>query len=225
MRIIKNTAVLFISIIILLSPFNIMTHPAGAVHLFRDYDEADVIYQKLNLDEAGLQREVFDKAIQGYRELLRDGRTVNSGIISVADFSQPSSEKRLYIIDINHHRLLFNTWVAHGRNTGELYARKFSNIPESNQSSPGFYLTGNTYNGKHGLSLQLHGMEPGVNDKALDRAIVIHGADYVSEKFIRQTGRLGRSLGCPAVPAELAKPVIETIKDGTVFFVYHPDHI
>lgn len=224
MRIAKNTFALVITLSILLSPSKIITHSAGAVNLFESYDETFVIYEKLNLDESGLSREVFDRAVEGYSEMVKAGKADDCGIISIADLSQPSTEKRLYIIDIENHRLLFNTWVAHGKNTGELYARSFSNTPESNQSSLGFYITGVTYEGKHGLSLQLHGMEPGLNDKALDRAIVIHGADYVSEDFIRRTGRLGRSLGCPAVSNELAAPVIETIKGGTLFFVYHSQY-
>jgi hypothetical protein len=224
MRIARNTFALVATLSILLSPFKIITPSAGAVNLFDNYDESFVIYEKLNLEESGLAQAVFDLAVEGYSEMVQSGKANDCGIISIADLSQPSTEKRLYIIDIENHRLLFNTWVAHGKNTGELYAKNFSNIPESNQSSLGFYQTGDTYIGKHGLSLQLHGMESGLNDKALDRAIVIHGADYVSEKFIRQTGRLGRSLGCPAVANELAEPVIETIKGGTLFFVYHPNY-
>lgn len=224
MRILKHSTAFVISLIILLLPFKTITPSAGAMNLFDSYDESEVIYDKLDLDQFGLSKEAFDSATEGYSALVAAGKTQRSDIISIADFSQPSSAKRLYIIDVRNHKLLFNTWVAHGKNTGELYAKKFSNIPESNQSSPGFYVTGETYTGKHGLSLQLHGLEPGVNDKALERAIVIHGADYVSEAFIRNTGRLGRSLGCPAVSNELAEPVIESIKGGSLLFVYHPGH-
>ncbi len=224
MRILKHSTAFVISLTILLLPFKTITPSAGAMNRFDSYDEPDFIYNKLELDDYGLSKEAYDAATDGYSTLVTAGKANRSDIISIADFSQPSSAKRLYIIDIRNHKLLFHTWVAHGKNTGELYAKKFSNIPESNQSSPGFYVTGETYTGKHGLSLQLHGLEPGVNDKALERAIVIHGADYVSEDFIRNTGRLGRSLGCPAVSNEMAGPVIESIKGGTLFFVYHPGH-
>jgi hypothetical protein len=113
--------------------------------------------------------------------------------------------------------------VAHGRNSGEEFARFFSNVPNSNQSSLGFYLTGNTYQGKHGLSLKLKGIEQGINHFAEERAIVLHGADYVSESFIKKHGRLGRSQGCPAVSQELSKPIIEKIKEGSCLFIYSPD--
>lgn len=118
--------------------------------------------------------------------------------------------------------MLYHCLVSHGRNTGEVMAKKFSNKPGSYTSSPGFYTTGETYFGKHGISLRLNGIENGINDKARERAIVIHGAEYVSPEFIAKYGRLGRSLGCPAVPEELSRDIIETIKDGTCLFVYAP---
>jgi hypothetical protein len=137
--------------------------------------------------------------------------------------SQPSVNKRLYVIDLEKQKLLLRTYVAHGRNSGELYAKKFSNDISSYQTSLGFYQTLTTYQGKHGLSLKLKGLETGFNTNALDRAVVIHGADYASESFIRKNGRLGRSLGCPAVPYEIHKDLIETIKNGACLFVYSPD--
>ncbi len=122
----------------------------------------------------------------------------------------------------NQGKVLFHCLVSHGRNSGELMAENFSNIPGSNESSPGFYVTGETYIGKHGLSLALDGLETGINDKARARAIVIHGADYVSDDFIRTHGRLGRSQGCPAVPVELSEEIIKTIKGGSCLFIYAP---
>lgn len=167
---------------------------------------------------------VFRNAIVGYARLLNSGSLQpEKQIITVIDFSLPSSQKRMWIIDLDTHTLRTHTYVAHGRNSGSLYAESFSNRPESYQSSLGFYKTGATYHGKHGLSLRLEGMEPGINDKAFERAIVMHGADYVSEEFINANGRLGRSHGCPAVPSHQRDAIINTLKNGTVMFIYHPD--
>ena len=127
------------------------------------------------------------------------------------------------MLDLVEVKVLYHCLVSHGKNSGELMAENFSNNPGSYTSSPGFYTTGETYFGKHGFSLRLDGIENGINDKARERAIVIHGADYVSPDFVKKYGRLGRSLGCPAVPEELSKEIIETIKDGTCLFVYDED--
>ncbi len=129
----------------------------------------------------------------------------------------------MWIIDLDSRKVLLNTHVAHGQGTGEEYAKNFSNNEGSHQSSMGFYVTGDTYVGKHGNSLHLHGMDEGYNSAAYERAIVVHGAGYVSSDFIAGTGRLGRSWGCPAVSNELADEVIETIKDGTCMFIYYPE--
>jgi hypothetical protein len=163
---------------------------------------------------------VFDKAIEGWKSLQQKG-TVRSSVISIIDFNKPSSEKRLWVIDIASGKVLHHTFVAHGRKSGDLYANKFSNIPDSNQSSLGLYVTGKTYTGKHGLSLKLHGLEPGVNDLAESRAIVMHSAEYVSEQYIRSVGRLGRSFGCPAIPVEDHKKIINTVADGTCLYIHH----
>lgn len=179
------------------------------------------IYYQLQLSRLGLKKVVFDKAIEGWNVLHQTLKV--SDLLSIADLSQSSNAKRLYVIDIKSKILLYQTYVAHGRNSGEEFANSFSNKPNSYQTSLGFYLTGNTYEGKHGLSLQLKGLEAGINDHAEKRAIVIHGADYVSESFIRQVGRLGRSLGCPAIPVELCHPIINSIKSGSCFFIYSPD--
>lgn len=175
-------------------------------------------YDQLQLDQYGLNRDVFEYALRGMQKM-----NPANPILSIVDLSQPSSSKRLYVIDIANNRLLFNTYVSHGRNSGELHARSFSNKNSSYQSSLGFYQTMGVYQGKHGLSLKLKGMEKGFNDNAYDRAIVVHGADYVCEDFIRRTGRLGRSQGCPAVPNALSKPIINAIKGGSCLFVYSPD--
>jgi hypothetical protein len=140
-------------------------------------------------------------------------------------FALPSFEsftKRMWVIDLEKNTILFQTLVAHGRNTGEEFAKEFSNRAESYQSSIGFYATAEIYNGKHGKSLKLDGLEKGLNDKARERAVVVHGADYVSESFIKQNKRLGRSQGCPAVPVELNSKIIDVIKDKSCLFIYHP---
>jgi hypothetical protein len=180
------------------------------------------LYNNLHLDNLGLNEDVFYKALNGWSKLNAQHALSNS-VLSIADFTQSSNRKRFYVIDVKNQKLLFNTYVSHGRNSGEEFAKFFSNEPSSFKSSLGFYITGNTYEGKHGLSLQLKGIENGINDLAEKRAIVIHGAAYVSESFIHQFGRLGRSEGCPALPEELSVPIVEEIKEGSCLFIYSPD--
>ena len=168
--------------------------------------------------------EVFNKAMHGYLNLRNAGKlTTSKDIISICDFNLPSTENRLWIIDLNSKKVLFNTYVAHGQGSGEDCASSFSNKMNSHQSSLGFYVTSDIYEGEHGTSLHLLGMDQGFNDAAYERDIVVHGADYVSDKFVRGNERLGRSWGCPAVPPELSLPIINTIKDGTCLFIYYPD--
>jgi len=176
------------------------------------------VYDELQLAGIGLQRAVYEYALRGAEKM-----NPSNPILSIVDLSQPSSKKRLYIIDLVHRKLLFQTYVSHGRNSGELMANSFSNVFSSYKSSLGFYQTLNTYQGKHGLSLQLKGLERGFNDNAFSRAIVLHGADYVCEQIIKQTGRLGRSQGCPAVSNALSKSIIQAIKGGSCLFIYSPD--
>lgn len=184
--------------------------------------EADSLYRSMRLASAGLSKNVFALALKGYKKLKNLSELSKEGILSIVDFSKPSSKKRLYILDLNNGEILLNTLVAHGRNSGMNYASSFSNKPESNKSSLGFYVTLNTYWGENGYALRLKGEEPGVNDNAYDRNIVIHGSDYVNEKFMRSAGHLGRSLGCPAVPKKLHEKVINYIKNGSCLFIYHP---
>ncbi len=182
------------------------------------------IYSFLNLSQYGLSNEAYQLAIKGFNKLRSEGKLLNANILTIIDFSQSSKNKRMYVIDLIKKALLFNTYVAHGRNTGDEYAEHFSNIPGTLQSSLGFYLTENMAVGsKVGLSLILKGMERGFNDKAREREIIIHGADYATEKFIQRNGRLGRSFGCPSLPPELIKPVAETIKGGSLLFIYKHD--
>ena len=181
-----------------------------------------LLYDSLNLRQKGLSLKALEYAYKGYQNLKRKGAIARSGILTICDFSQPSSKKRMYIIDVENFKMLVNTYVAHGKNSGLQYAKRFSNRPESLQSSLGFFITKNTYFGKHGLSLRLGGMERGFNDKAEQRAVVIHGADYIGAHRL-DAPYMGRSFGCPAVPQKEALKVIKLIKDRTCFFIYHPD--
>ncbi len=181
------------------------------------------LYDSMELDLKGLSLQTFEYAIKGFNHLVQTGQLVNDRIISIADFSQPSSKKRLFVIDLEKAEVVFNTYVAHGVNTGALMAKNFSNEPESLKSSPGFYQTLGTYMGGHGYSLKLEGLERGINDNANRRAIVIHAAAYANEGFIKAQGFLGRSWGCPALPENVCKPIINKIKGGTCLFIYSPD--
>ncbi len=187
--------------------------------------ELKSVYDSLQLNLKGLSREAFEYAKKGLAQLAAQGRLVNQSIISIVDFSLPSTEKRLFVIDLTQYKILFNTLVAHGRNSGKEMAFAFSNQQSSYKSSPGFYTTADTYMGKNGYSLRLEGLEPGINDKALERGIVIHGADYVNQSLANEQGYIGRSQGCPAVPAKEATHIINRIKNGTLLFIYHPAYI
>ncbi|WP_320815359.1 murein L,D-transpeptidase catalytic domain family protein [Flavobacterium sp.] len=167
------------------------------------------------------QFECFSKAFEGYAQLKSQG-IIQKDFLTIIDFSLSSNEERMWVIDMESKKVVLRSLVAHGRNSGEEFANKFSNSSESYQSSLGFYATGEVYQGKHGLSLRLDGLEYGINDNARNRAVVIHGADYASEKFANANGRLGRSLGCPAVPYSVHKEFINTIKDKSCLFIYHP---
>ncbi len=182
-----------------------------------------MLYDELQLDTLNLSRKAFTYAVKGYSRLQAQGQLQNDNVISIIDFSLPSNKKRLFVIDMISGKLLFNTFVSHGRNSGKAIATRFSNKPGSYMSSLGFYITGSTYFGEHGYSLRLQGIEKGINDKALKRGIVMHSADYVEEDYIQQRGYSGRSEGCPAIPAEFQQQVIETIKDGSCLFLYSPN--
>ena len=181
------------------------------------------LYCVLHLQRLGLAQEVFEKAIVGWNDLNLQQKLQHANLLSILDLSQSSNAKRLYVIDMVKKEVIFNTYAAHGRNSGGEYAKFFGNQNNSHKSSLGFYVTGETYNGAHGLSMRLKGMEKGINDEAESRGIVMHGANYVSENFIKQCGRLGRSQGCPAVPAELCTVIVNIIKEGSCFFMYYPD--
>lgn len=159
-------------------------------------------------------------ALKGYEKLKQLGKIANQRYLTIADMSMASNHPRLYIIDMERQELLLKTFVSHGKNSGLLFAKQFSNSLGSFQSSLGFYVTGKPYQGKHGKSLVLKGMESGINDKAEQRAIVLHGADYANQGFVNQQGYLGRSLGCPAVPNNQVEAIIKAIQGASCLFVY-----
>lgn len=184
--------------------------------------KVESIYNHLNSNQFDLPNlESFKEALKGFYSLKNKG-LLQKDILTLVDFSLSSNRKRLWVIDLDTNTILYQSLVAHGRNTGEEFANSFSNANSSYKSSLGFYLTGEIYNGKQGISLKLDGLEKGVNDNARARGVVIHSANYVSNSFIKSNKRLGRSQGCPAIPAELLGGIINTIKNKSCFYIYHP---
>ena len=172
----------------------------------------------------GLDLRPIERALEAARNARAHGVPVHSDLLTVIDYTRPSWQPRLWVFDTVGARLLFSDRVAHGANTGEAFARHFSNALGSKQTSLGLFLTGDPYVGDNGYSLRLHGLDRGVNDRAYERAVVMHGAPYVSDQFVREHGRIGRSWGCPAVSQEIARPLIETIRGGSLVYAYYePD--
>ena len=214
--------ILFIFLLFLLLPF---VNYSSVVEPDAVNPGLEDIYSILNLSGTGLARNVFDLAIKGLKKLESNGKLLNPDILTIADYSQSSNKKRFYVIDLKNKKLLFNTFVAHGRKTGEEFAKYFSNEVGSLKTSLGFYITEQPITGSHtGFSLMIEGVEKGINDLAAKREIIVHGAEYATENFVKKYGRLGRSLGCPALPPEMVKEVIEHIKGGTCLFLYNPDN-
>lgn len=180
--------------------------------------ECREVYGSMKLD-GKVPYKAFEQAYNGWKKV----KSKKPDILTLIDFTKPSTEERLYVLDLKHRKTLFISHVAHGRNSGGNYATSFSNVNGSHQSSLGFYLTGGTYTGKNGYSLLLDGLEEGINDKARERAIVIHGAAYANPSVIASAGRLGRSFGCPALPQALNKAIIDVIKGGSLLFIYADD--
>ncbi len=178
--------------------------------------------QTLGKKAPQLNKRVLKFALAAYHKATRHGG-VKKPVLTVIDYSLPSSKQRMWVFDVNHDRLLYNTYVAHGQNSGMNTPNHFSNIASSKQTSLGTYITRDTYMGSNGYSLNLQGLEKGFNDNAYNRRVVIHGAWYVEPDYIRKAGRAGRSWGCPSIAKTLAKPVINTIKGGSVVFAYYPD--
>jgi L,D-transpeptidase catalytic domain len=164
--------------------------------------------------------EVFKLAVEGREKI---DKPYKKNPITIIDFTKPSTQKRFFVIDLEKRKLVYSCLVAHGKNSGDNYAKSFSNQMGSLQSSLGFFLTAETYQGEHGYTLRLDGLEKGINDNARAREIVIHGAKYVSDEFIKKYGILGRSWGCPALPADISKEIIDKISGGSCLFIYADD--
>jgi L,D-transpeptidase catalytic domain len=184
--------------------------------------QALTLYDSMKLDQSGLNQKAFEYAWRGYHNLLKQGRLKKSYVLTVCDFTQSSSSKRLYVIDVANKKLLYNTYVSHGMNSGVEYATSFSNKANSFKSSLGFFVTSKTYFGRNGLSLKVQGLEKGFNDLAAKRHIVLHGSDYISPEYLKDNGEMGRSLGCAAIPNAMSPKIIKTIKNGSCLFIYHP---
>lgn len=193
--------------------------PDSAGHVPRLDAQLRQHYRALGDAAQGLRFAVFEQAMTGYLNLRQQG-LVPRQRLAIVDFDLPSTEKRLWVLDVSANQVLYRTLVAHGNQSGQLQASHFSNTVNSHMSSLGFYVAGETYVGKHGRSLRLSGLDEGFNSNAAARAIVVHGADYVSENFIKQTGRLGRSQGCPALPLDLYEPIIDSLKGGAGLFMH-----
>jgi hypothetical protein len=185
-------------------------------------EKTELLYNEIEAGNYSLPKlETFIKAFEGYSALENQGK-VRNNILTIVDFSFSSTKERMWVIDMEIKKVVLQTLVSHGMNSGTEYAKSFSNQNESFKSSLGFFITGETYIGKHGISLKLDGQEYGLNDNARERAVVIHGADYVSKKLANRQGYIGRSQGCPAVAPEVASKLIQTIKNKSVLFIYHP---
>jgi hypothetical protein len=183
---------------------------------------ASLLYIEMDLADSGLSHRAFQSAFIGYYKLKKRGLLRRTSILSICDFSQSSSQQRMYVIDVRNRRVLYRTYVAHGINSGEEYASSFSNKMESCKSSLGFYITSSVYNGVNGVSLRIDGVDKGFNDNARKRSIVIHGANYVSLRVLHKYGVLGTTFGCPAIPSEMTTQIIPVVKNGSCFFIYYP---
>ena len=181
------------------------------------------LYNELNAAQYDLSFTAFRYAYIGYQTMKKQHRLNNKELFSIIDFTKDCNSKRFYTIDLEKMKIVYYTYVAHGKKSGERMATSFSDAVESNKSSIGFYITGNTYNGGNGYSLILHGDEKGYNSNLAKRSVVVHAADYANEDYIASNGRMGRSLGCPALPENIYKQVIETIKEKTMIFAYYND--
>ncbi|MGX6591974.1 murein L,D-transpeptidase catalytic domain family protein [Cetobacterium ceti] len=185
----------------------------------KNISQSDELYKNMNLENI-INKKVFQMALTGFNKISNK----KNNLLTIIDYTKPSTEKRFYVLDLDKKILLYNTYVTHGKNSGKIMAIKFSNIINSYQSSIGFFLTNKEpYVGSNGYSLRMVGLEKGFNSNALERNIVIHGADYATPEYMNHLGFLGRSLGCPAVPTKLSKNIIDTIKDNTVLFIVGDD--
>jgi ribosomal protein S17 len=209
---------------LLLAAFIFTANFAGeSVEIENPLEKAiDLLYHEIKPGKE-LEKSIFQLSMVGYYNMKKNELLHDDSVLTIIDYRKASKNKRFFVINLVEKRVLYSTLVAHGKGSGAQFAELFSNKPGSLKSSIGFFITDDSYYGKHGYSLKLQGVEPGVNDKAMQRAIVIHGASYVSESFIKRYGRLGRSWGCPALPEEITRQVIDEIKGGSCLFVYSED--
>jgi hypothetical protein len=224
-----NKRYLFLVLIFILSTFlyfsNAQTGLSKERQLALKKAELNIkeLYNELNAAQYDLSFTAFRYAYIGYQTMKKQHRLNNKELFSIIDFTKDCNSKRFYTIDLEKMKIVYYTYVAHGKKSGERMATSFSDAVESNKSSIGFYITGNTYNGGNGYSLILHGDEKGYNSNLAKRSVVVHAADYANEDYIAHNGRMGRSLGCPALPENIYKQVIETIKEKTMIFAYYND--
>lgn len=216
----KKIVIIILNIIVFINSYSqneVRNNNKKGINIVKTNSELSNISKLYN--EIGLEKEInymtFYYAIKGFNNVANKKR---KDIITIIDFSKPSLEKRGYVIDLKNKKIIYSTYVMHGKNSGDNYTDKFSNVINSFQSSPGFYLTENSYMGQYGYSLRLNGLEKGINDKAKERAIVMHGSKYA--KPIKGAPMLSKTLGCPAVPLELVKPIIDNIKNGSIFYIH-----
>jgi len=212
-----NTIATIISLVILASNMT-----SSATLFAKPAFDINTEVQHLGSKAPQLNKNVLKLALAAYQKAAVKG-TVKKPVLTVIDYSLPSSKQRMWIFDVRKERLLYNTYVAHGQNSGMTTPHQFSNRTSSKQTSLGTYLTRDTYIGSKGYSLNLQGLEKGFNDNAYNRRVVIHGAWYVEPSFIKKAGRAGRSWGCPSIAKTLARPVINMIKGGSIVFAYYPD--
>ncbi|RIJ11404.1 hypothetical protein DXT77_08545 [Pseudomonas sp. 91RF] len=194
----------------------------GTSHVFAAGTASPVLYNSLAHAAPELNPQALKGALNAMQCAINNGAK-QSRHLAIIDYSQPSTERRLWIFDLTQKKLILRDLVAHGSKSGDNFATRFSNREGSFQSSLGLFRTQESYEGTHGYSLRMDGLEPGVNDMARDRAIVIHAADYVNLFWSKRTGRLGRSQGCPAVRPQVARRVIDSLKDGQYMFSWYPD--
>ncbi|MFN3234018.1 MAG: murein L,D-transpeptidase catalytic domain family protein [Gammaproteobacteria bacterium] len=204
-------------ILLITVSLSIVTTPASARN-----SAQDIKYNKIRSLAPNINPKALKLALTAYYHARANGLD-RKEILTVVDFTHPSSEERLWVFDLKNDQLLFRTYVTHGKYTGSLYARHFSNRPGSEESSIGLFLTENPYYGHVGYAMRLAGLEPGINNNAERRAIVVHGAQYADAHYVAKYGRLGRSWGCFAVAAQEVHEIISVIKDGTLIFAYYPD--
>ena len=189
-------------------------------------DASSVNFSRNDFDATAIgniEMDVFDMALNAASCAVKTGAVDAPGTLTVIDYSKPSSEKRLWVFDLKSRELIYEELVAHGQGSGANMTTSFSNQPDTHATSLGLFVTDNTYVGKNGYSLRLDGLDKGFNDRARERAIVMHGAPYVSRDFVNKTGRLGRSWGCPAISPDVARQMIDRVKGGGLVFAYYPD--